>query len=318
MTTNKILLLLACFASMYVQAQHTTEFEFFDTAPPTLLKTMQDNADAVFKSINQSYFDGSQGLSIISANHATKEAIEQIQTLWSTSRFYCSETDVFQPVLRTPKGLQVRNISVFFEQGGTNEDKYQDLVIEFKPDGKISDVYISIPKHQYVKFFEGSTSVTDLYRRQLVCSFVEDFRTAYNRKDLPYLEKVYSDDALIIVGRELKSNGDALKPLVEYDVVPRDEYMKRLRAAFQQNAYINIKFSEIEVVQQDTSSPVYGVTLRQDWNSSTYGDVGWLFLMIDFENIDEPKIWVRTWQPISVPRDKVFWPGDFPNLNKKK
>ena len=311
-----LLLLVYLVSGGWVNAQHTTEFEFFDTATPAVLTNMQTNTGAVFESIHNAYFKGNQQGLIISAKNATEDAIKQIQRLWSTSRFYCSETEIFQPVLQTPKGLQVRNISVYFEQGATNEDKYQDMVFEYTPDGRISDAYIAIAKHQYVNFFKGSTSVTDYRLRQLICGFVEDFRTAYNRKDLPYLEKVYSDDALIIVGKELQSKGDGLKPNVTYDVVPRDEYMRRLRATFQRNAYINIKFEEIEVVQQDKRSPVYGVTLRQEWNSSVYSDVGWLFLMIDFENEDRPQIWVRTWQPISIPRDKVFWPGDFPNIKK--
>jgi len=298
-----------------VKAQHTTEFEFFDTATPAVLKAMQTNMEKLFESIHNSYHKGSAGLTI-STSYATEDAIKQLQRLWSTSRFYCSETEIFQPVLKTPKGMQVRNISVYFEQGGTNADKYQDMVFEFLPDGKISDAYIAIAKHQYVNFFKGSTSVTDYRLRQLICGFVEDFRTAYNRKDLSYLKQVFSDDALIIVGKELKSSGDGLKPLVKYDIIPRDQYLKNLESAFQRNAYINIKFEEIEVVQQDKSSPVYGVTLRQEWNSSTYSDVGWLFLMIDFENEDRPMIWVRTWQPISIPRDKVFWPGDFPKIKK--
>ena len=248
----------------------------------------------------------------ISENYATEGAIRQIQRLWSTSRFYCSDTEIFQPVLQTPKGMQVRNISVYFEQGGTNEDKYQDMVIEFTPNGKISDVYIAIAKTQYVNFFKGATEVSDYRLRQLICGFVENFRTAYNRKDLPYLEKVFSDDALIIVGTELQSKGDGLKPLVKYDIVPRNVYMEKLRAVFQRNTYINIKFEEIEVVQQDKKIPFYGVTLRQEWNSSTYSDVGWLFLMIDYRNEDRPMIWVRTWQDIKTPRNRVFWLGDFP------
>jgi hypothetical protein len=42
---------------------------------------------------------------------------------------------------------------------------------------------------------------------------------------------------------------------------------------------------------------VYGVTLKQDWKSSKYADKGYVFLLIDYRNEQEPVITVRTWQP---------------------
>ena len=56
---------------------------------------------------------------------------------------------------------------------------------------------------------------------------------------------------------------------------------------------------------------IFGVTLKQHWNSSNYSDVGYLFLMINFEDEMNPSIQVRTWQPDKyngkpLPRDEVF------------
>jgi len=315
MTKYFIAILLTFLTFVLVNAQHKTEFEFFDTAPTADIIRMQSNVSAVFSSIHDSYFSGRTGLNI-STNNAISEAIQRLQALWSTSRFYCTITNVIQPVLRTPAGYQVRSIPVFFEQGDTNEDKNQDLVIEFAADGRISDVYISLSMHQINQILETQDMVTDLRRRQLILGFVENFRTAYNRRDIEYLDKVFSNDALIIVGRELRSSGDGLQPLVQYDVRTKSEYMQGLRRAFIRNQYINIRFSEIEVMQHPNqgSNHIYGVTLRQDWNTTTYSDSGWIFLMIDFKDEDNPLIWVRTWQPLSVPRNQIFWLGDFPIL----
>ena len=312
---NVIVILLTCITSVWVNAQHKTAFEFTETADATTRRTMQNNVNAVFSSIHDSYFSKREGVSLLT-NHATREAIEQIQTLWSTSRFYCTETEVIRRVSRINKGLQVRNIPVFFEQGGTDEDKYQDLVIDFTPDGRISDVYIAIPMHQVSNILAGNT-VTDLRRRQLILGFVENFRTAYNRKDISYLDRVFSNDALIIVGKELKSStnrSDSPQPRgvdVEYIVRTKSEYMENLRGAFLRNNYINIKFSDIEVMQHDGNSNIYGVTLKQNWNTTNYKDVGWLFLMIDFRDENNPLIWVRTWQPDGVLKNDVFGLDNF-------
>ena len=249
-----------------------------------------------FSIIHDAYFSKT-GLKL-SINHATREAIEQIQAFWSTSRFYCTESNVILRVMHSPIGYQVRGVPVFFEQGETDTDKYQDLVLDFTSEGKISDVYIAIPQHQVDEILKGN-SVTDLRRRQLVLKFFENFQTAYFRKDIAFIEKVFNSDVRIIIRG--------------YDERSHLEYLSKIRKAFQRNEYFNVKLSEIKVEQHPNqrNEHIYGVTLRQDWSSTTYSDSGWLFLMIDFSNEDKPIIWVATWQPISVPRVQVYWFDDF-------
>jgi len=303
--------ILLCFTSVWVNAQHRTTFEFTETADAALRRTMQNNVNAVFESIHDSFFSDRTGLSI-SQNHATPEAIEQIQALWSTSRFYCKIPDVNKRVLRSANGYQVRNIPVFFEQGETEEEQNQDIAIEFTPQGRIRDLFIAIPMHQYLQILETQDTVTDLRRRQLILGFVDNFRTAYNRKDIGYLKQVFSEDALIIVGngKKLDRSSDGL-PNYEYVVQDKATYITRLQGVFNNNRYINVKFSEIEVLQPYRNRNLYCVTLRQEWNSSNYSDVGWLFLMIDFRDENKPLIWVRAWDHDGVPRDERISPGDF-------
>ncbi len=307
-------------------AQHTTEFLFSETAPDYVRKIMQTNAKAVFAEINQVYDQNKSELSL-SSSKATKEAIQRIQTLWATSRFYCTETDVTTRVLKSSNGYQVRNIPVFFVEGSNQEDQYQNIVIEFTPAGKISDMYIAIMPHQYAKIMMNSNEVTDVRYRQMIVELVENFRTAYNRKDLPFLQDIYSDDALIITGKVLRQQkrGDVLmaydQQKVEYSVQNKKQYLGNLKKVFEKNAYINIKFDEIVVTRHEGSPHIYGVTLKQDWNSSGgYHDEGWLFLMIDYEDENNPLIWVRTWQPLTdsmgqeihYNTEDIFGLGSFP------
>jgi hypothetical protein len=65
---------------------------------------------------------------------------------------------------------------------------------------------------------------------------------------------------------------------------------------------------------------VYGVTLKQDWKSSMYSDKGYVFLLIDYRNEQEPIITVRTWQPQEyngrpLAQSEIFQIGDF-NVSK--
>ena len=305
-----IVVVMICLFTTNVNATHFTDFEFVETAPASVRQTMQKNVNAVFKQIHEAYFDKRPGISL-SKNNATQQAIRNMEALWSTSKFYCVETEIITQVLQVRNGWQVRNIPVCLNDFENAEEKYQDLVLEFSPNGTISDMYTAIPAHQYRIFIENANDVTDLRRRQLVLSFVEDFRTAHNRKDINFIETVYSNDALIIIGKVLERRGDSPEPTVVYETRSKEEYIRRLKGAFDKNQFVNIKFDEITVVKDKRDSNIYGVTLRQHWNTSSYNDEGWLFLMIDFRNENTPMIWVRTWQPLEIARNRVFDNYDF-------
>ena len=108
--------------------------------------------------------------------------------------------------------------------------------------------------------------------------------------------------------------GDSPNPMdvnVEYVKHNKETYMNNLRRAFSANAFINVKFDEIEVMMHPDNSNIYGVTLKQHWNTSNYSDAGWLFLMIYFRDESNPLILIRTWQPLQVPRNDVFGLDNF-------
>jgi len=284
-------------------SQNTTDFLFSETAPDYVRSTMQNNTKVLFKEINSAY-DHNKAALTLSASNLTQSAIKRIQSLWATSHFYCTETGITTRVLKSQGGYQVRNIPVFMKEGKTDDDQFQDVVIEFTLDGKISDLYIAIAPHQYAKIMSASNEVTDIRHRQMILDLVENFRTAYNTKDMQYLDNIYSDDALIITGKVLKplKRGDAPTALnkqkIEYSVQNKKQYLRNLSRVFASNSYINIKFDNIVVTQHEGNPNIYGVTLKQNWNSSNYRDEGWLFLLIDYSDESNPLIWVRTWQPL--------------------
>ena len=319
--------LLGYFLCAQAYAQHTTEFLFLESAEDYVRNTMQVNAKALFMEINRAYDENRSGLTL-SSNNVTNEAIRNIQSLWATSHFYCTETSITTRVLKSSTGFQVRNIPVFIVQGKTDEDRYQDIVVEFTADGKVSDMYIAIAPHQYANIMAYSNEVTDLRYRQMIVELVENFRTAYNRKDIPFLNDIFSEDALIITGKVLKVQQRADIPVaynktqIEYSVHNKKSYLANLQRIFNANAYLNIKFDEIVVTRHEGNPNIYGVTLKQYWNASGgYSDEGWLFLMIDYGDENNPLIWVRTWQPFTDPNtgkevryntEDIFGLGSFP------
>ena len=215
----------------------------------------------------------------------------------------CPPVNIMSKCLLTKRGYQVRGIPVDFAEADEQERR-QELTIDFLPDGTISNVAIAIEMHRYDQIMEEKSGDLDFARRQIIIDFVEDFRTAYNRKDIKLLNSVYSDKALIITGKVIseKPNSDMdrltlTNNKVIYIKQSKQEYLQKLSKVFNTIKYINVKFEDLEVVQHPKYDDIYGVTLKQYWHTDRYHDEGYLFLMIDFRDADNPLIQVRTWQP---------------------
>lgn len=253
----------------------------------------------------------------------TDEAQDAFKAMWKTSPMACPVSKIEEICLETSNGgYQVRNIPVTM-MAAEDDMKDQELVFNLTSAGLIDDVFIAIDEHKYKEIMDEHESVKDLFRRQIIIDFVENYRTSYNRKDLGYIESVFSDNALIITGKVVKEkpkSDQALRSLshekIVYQKRSKKQYIENLKKVFSGNKYINVVFDEVEVIQHPKYNDVYGVTLKQEWNSSRYSDVGFIFLMIDFQDENNPLIQVRTWQPEKLngqvlAREEVFSLGDF-------
>lgn len=285
---------------------------------------MEDNISLFLSACNRAVMDGKKPK--FTAEVMTKDAQAILQSLWKSSEIACFVSTVEEKCLKRPtEGYQVRNIPVSLLSAPENEQE-TEIVINLTESGIIDDIFIAIESNKYAEIIGKNISVTDLNRRQIIIDFVENFRTSYNRKDIQYVESVFSNDALIITGKVVKQvpNSDqALKSLgrerIVYQTSTKTEYIAKLKNTFKRNKYINIVFKEIKVIQHPVFKDIYGVTLKQDWNSSTYNDVGYLFLMIDFKDEHRPLITVRTWQPQEynnrpLARDEIFNLGTFDEI----
>lgn len=215
---------------------------------------------------------------------------------------------------------EVRDIKVKVNMNKTRGNPFQYLVFTINHNNKIEEARFAIERHHYQKVIKQGKKLQDFTRRQKILHFIEIFRTAYNRKDLEYLKKVYSEDALIIVGKVLKKKKNS-SDMLEGSSLPekrikfikrsKKEYIKNLEKVFQINSFVKVNFEKIEINQHPKIEDIYGVTLKQKWSSSSYSDVGYLFLMVDFINPKKPVIHVRSWQPEIFPDGSVVSLGDF-------
>lgn len=246
---------------------------------------------------------------------------QSMAMLWENSPFVCTDEEIIEHCLTTGTGYQVRNIPLMMKPTGEREfgeDEYQEAVISFDKQGNVESFYLSISMNLYMNVIKSNLELTDLRRRQLILDYVEQFRTAYNQKDINFLNQVFSDDALIITGKVIttKHAESFTSQKIQYNKQSKEQYIKNLKGVFARNSYIKVTFDEIQVMRHPVNPNFYGVTLLQGWTSGKYHDDGYLFLLWDFTNESAPQIHVRTWQPDKIggkplPKDEVFSLSDF-------
>lgn len=150
--------------------------------------------------------------------------------------------------------------------------------------------------------------------RLTLMTFLEDYQTAYALGRDKYLESIFSDNALIIVGNKVESRvvADGLKLVehVRYDTLSKKQYINRLRQHFATKEYINLNFTETDFQRASNNKEMYGIRVRQEYFSSNYGDVGYLFLLVDLRN-ELPIIHVRAWQNDKLPLESLIELNDF-------
>ena len=309
-TMTKMLLLTAMAVATCMQASAADAVKFFindGIDEGNIKKQMEQNVSALLTEMGEAAESG-RALNY-SKSGITDEAKQQIDMLWLNVHFYCEDSEVIERCLNTSNGYQVRNIPLTMKAlpGESVKDDYQEAVINFDKTGKIVSFFFTIGMNMYSKVMQNNGEVTDVRRRMAILDYVEHFRTAYNMKDMPFLQQVFSDDALIITGHVVKVQKSEVLPSgnkVVYKKQTKKQYLTNLAAAFKVTKYIKVNFDDIKVVAHPTRKDVYGVTLHQEWNTNRYSDEGYVFMIWDFSNEDEPKIHVRTWQPDYIDKDK--------------
>lgn len=217
---------------------------------------------------------------------------------------------------------EIRGIDMKVELGETEGDPIQELVFVLNSRFFVENIHFALEKHDYEKLWgrPNDNRNNNLLHRQKIIDFIEEYRTAHNSKDIAFLRDVYSDDALIIVGHVLqkKENGGDLlahsslgQEKIQFIRLNKQQYITRLQSAFESNSFIRVTFDDIKIKRHHKFDEIYGITLKQRWNASRYSDEGYLFVMLDFKNQQNPLIHVRSWQPEPFSDGSTVGLGDF-------
>jgi hypothetical protein len=213
----------------------------------------------------------------------------------------------------------VRSVPMKFSFPDNNREFIEDVIFTLNKAGKIENVSfalndLSISRIMGKSELFGSTD----HKRQIV-RFMEDYKTAYCLGRLEYIESIFADNALILVGHNLKQGGNIDSMYrsnlrnedIKYIKLSKVEYVERLRRLFALNEFVNIHFEETEIKKVGGDDKLYGIQIAQNYNSASYADFGYLFLMFDLNVINEPKIYVRSWQPEKNAEGRIMGLEDF-------
>ena len=241
-------------------------------------------------------------------------ADRSLHMLWANIHFYCDDEEVVERcwVFGDGEEYMVSHIPLIIQMEGEEfgNGTYQEAVVDFDRQGRIKDFRFSLDA-QLGESMEHC-GVAEVEKRMKIRAYCERLQTAYNQKDIDFINQIFSDDALIITGTvvSVKPMEDryANKLKVVYKKQNKEQYIANLKKAFLRNKWIDVKLSDIEengnlpnacagVTRSKINPNMFGVRLRQEWRSSNYSDVGYLFLLWDFTDEDKPVIHVRTWQP---------------------
>lgn len=185
-----------------------------------------------------------------------------------------------------------------------NKEFIEELTFRFNEDNKIESFAYMMPEADQNAILRH-TDISEKSRMSLL-TFMEDYQTAYALGNLKYLQTVFSEDALIITGRKIRyKNRDVEIDTTIYKRWSKSAYLDNLETQFDRREYINLNFTETEFREAANCPDVFGIQLRQEYFSSVYGDVGYLFLFVDLRG-EDPVIQIRAWNEDHIPVNDRF------------
>lgn len=298
--------------------QVKTDVKFSNNNGSAIHGEMQKTLSKLISELN--FADATNSIPEFEGVKVSEDFKIKLRGVWENASLSCPSRTVNEILINTTeastfgKGYQVRNIPLIKsgrEDGTKGEER---LVVYFDYAGQVINFnYESSKLNRFNMDLKPSTPIEER-RTKIIEFFLENYKMAYNEKNIKVIEDYLSPFALIITGQVVKRAPSDRNRFVQEEVIytsrDRDEYIKQITRIFNQNEFIDVKFSDFTVSRHNDFPRIYGVSLIQKWNSPTYSDSGHLFLIIDFEDENNPIIHVRAWQKV----DGINMPLNFDNF----
>ncbi|MCB0278033.1 MAG: hypothetical protein KDD94_00920 [Calditrichaeota bacterium] len=297
-------LLLICFASSQVTVKKSDQLKHLDDGYFSVLSQLLTKMDS-------KRFDPSQVQSFF-----TDDGYSQFTALYQATRFIPNRVeytiDATNAFKETDKFFKDEVLIGTIDLKSTTVKK--ELIVNSynfvfdKNSVKIKEMRMIDPKLDFKLFMEDNEDIKSERIIADIKRFIERFRTYYEEKNISEIEKIYSEDAIIITGKRVNKVAEDQNVVMatdgsKYELtrLKKQDYISRLKTVFKKltdaKSYLKLSFENIEIRQHGKYPKVYGVNLQQKWNTRNYTDTGDLFLIIDYTFPETPQIRIRTWMP---------------------
>lgn len=268
----------------------------------TSIRTAMDRVVAAIGSGNYGQADGC----------FTPDGLDIYKRLISYGRAALVGTPVYS-IYRNGDRTVVRAVPMSFSfRRGLRKSFVEDVVFTFTPDGKIDNLAFALDEAATRDVLTKGAWPENA--RMSIIEFLENYKTAFALERLDYIRTIFDDNAVIITGKIVKAKTDAIpennRLQLNRNVIKtrytKEQYIKHLEQSFASKEFINIRFSNNDIVKAGKGGEIYGIQIKQDYYSDNYGDTGYLFLLVDINSPTEPVIKVRTWQVEPDPVDGLY------------
>lgn len=303
LTKCLLTILSSLFLGSALWAQEVQSEIYDNTISQSTVEALTKAVDRVLNGINRYK---NMDLWDVGSRSDSELAIQNLRQMADTTALFIAMPSVELSVIRLGNGhWECREIFGIIENGDNQLE--QELILVFDENFALVDARFAMGYELFRTIISESKDIKDEFRRRQIIGYLEHLRTAYNKKDIDYIEQQFSEDALIIVGTRVQKAPERYnrQPSVNSEKteqfklskLTKKKYVSNLRdKVFKVNAFLDLEFKDIKIVQHHEYPEVYGVNLFQIWRSSTYSDEGYLYLMIDYEDEERPLIYVRAWQ----------------------
>ncbi|MGM0589964.1 MAG: hypothetical protein ACQETE_16220 [Bacteroidota bacterium] len=131
--------------------------------------------------------------------------------------------------------------------------------------------------------------------RNRVEGYLAQYRQAYQKKRFDQLSELIDETAKIVTGKQ-KDQRNAF----DFYSYTKDEYVTyAVEKIFTDGNDISLRFDSMQVYRDPLNEQQLGIYLFQDYQSTTYSDQGYLFLLVDLST-DQPQLQFRVWRATPI------------------
>ncbi|GAB1416652.1 hypothetical protein MASR2M117_20580 [Paludibacter sp.] len=181
-------------------------------------------------------------------NSFTKEGFDIFKKLMQYGNAKLIHTNTPLRYFQAGENVICRSIPMSFTFRNNTRTFVEDVNFTFDKNHKINNITFGLSKQAF-EDIASKDRWSENVRFQLI-GFMENYKTAFALKRIDYIESIFSEDALIIVGSMLKVNPNfenriyMNQELVRYNRMTKAEYLKKLKHSFNSNEFINIRFAD--------------------------------------------------------------------------